>query len=58
MLKNEQVINPCKLAFDRPSNKLQSFSKRHYNLENFVQQPNNFVVFDEYNLPGIYVFML
>ncbi|CAG8594697.1 6611_t:CDS:2 [Funneliformis mosseae] len=51
MLKNEQVINPCKLAFDRPSDKFRSFLKKHYNLENFVQQPNNFVVFDEYGLP-------
>ncbi|CAI2177600.1 13203_t:CDS:2 [Funneliformis geosporum] len=53
MLKNEQIINPCKLAFDRPSDKFRSFLKKHYNLENFVQQPNNFVVFDEYGLPDI-----
>ncbi|CAI2174349.1 8487_t:CDS:2 [Funneliformis geosporum] len=48
-----QIINPCKLAFDRPSDKFRSFLKKHYNLENFVQQPNNFVVFDEYGLPDI-----
>ncbi|CAB4423922.1 unnamed protein product [Rhizophagus irregularis] len=50
MLINEKVENPYKLAFDRPSDKFKSFLKKYYNLENFVPQPNNFVIFDEYGL--------
>ncbi|GES85857.1 alpha-tubulin N-acetyltransferase-like [Rhizophagus clarus] len=50
MLTNEKVENPCKLAFDRPSHKFKSFLKKYYDLENFIPQPNNFVIFDEYGL--------
>lgn len=53
MLINKKVENPCKLAFDRPSEKFKSFLKKHYNLENFIPQPNNFVIFDEYGLQGM-----
>lgn len=53
MLINEKVENPYKLAFDRPSDKFKSFLKKYYNLENFVPQPNNFVIFDEYGLQGM-----
>lgn len=39
---------PDKLAYDRPSEKLISFLKKHYGLVKFVPQNNNFVVFDRY----------
>jgi hypothetical protein len=58
MLTNERFDNPRKLAFDRPSDKLRSFLKKYYNLENFVPQPNNFVVFDEYGLQGTWIHIL
>ena len=47
MLENEN-INPDKLAYDRPSNKFTSFLKKHYNLSNYIQQTNNFLVFNDY----------
>nr|CAG8501088.1 10070_t:CDS:2 [Entrophospora candida] len=49
MLKSEDV-SPSKLAYDRPSEKFRSFLKKHYNLINFIPQPNSFVVFDQYGL--------
>jgi len=47
MLKMENV-HPKKLAYDRPSSKLKSFLNKHYNLRNYVQQNNNYIVFDDY----------
>ena len=41
-------IEPRKLAYDRPSPKLKAFLSKYYNLKNFVQQNNNYVVFDDY----------
>lgn len=49
MLKNES-ITPKRLAYDRPSNKLLCFLKKHFNLVNYVTQNNNYVVFDEFFL--------
>jgi len=47
MLKFENV-EAGKLAYDRPSPKLLGFLAKYYNLTNYVQQNNNFVVFNEY----------
>ena len=47
MLKEEN-IEPRKLAYDRPSPKLKAFLAKHYGLKSFVNQNNNFVIFDAY----------
>lgn len=47
MLKKEGV-EAKKLAYDRPSLKLKMFLAKHYNLRNYVNQNNNFVVYDDY----------
>ena len=49
MLDLEQE-SPHKLGYDRPSTKLLNFLKKHYGLENYVPQVNNFVVFSSYFL--------
>ena len=49
MLDNEK-IEPYKMGYDRPSEKLMQFLKKHYGLEHYVQQVNNFVVFNSYFL--------
>lgn len=49
MLDNEK-IEPYKMGYDRPSEKLLSFLKKHYGLEHYVPQVNNFVVFNSYFL--------
>jgi GNAT superfamily N-acetyltransferase len=41
-------IEPHRLAYDRPSAKLLSFLRKHYNLAEFVPQNNNFVIFNQY----------
>mmetsp|Transcript_38145 Transcript_38145/g.105082 ORF Transcript_38145/g.105082 Transcript_38145/m.105082 type:complete len:280 (-) Transcript_38145:162-1001(-) len=52
MLKREQT-SPAHLGYDRPSPKLLSFLSRHYGLDQFRPQSNNFVVFDKYFDPHI-----
>ena len=47
MLKFEKKI-PTELAYDRPSDKLISFLNKYFGLNNFIQQNNNYVVFDEF----------
>ena len=47
MLKFEKKI-PTELAYDRPSPKLLSFLRKHFGLTDFIQQNNNYVVFDEF----------
>lgn len=47
MLKNEN-LEPRKLGYDRPSNKLLGFLAKHYGLIDYVPQNNNFVVFKKY----------
>jgi alpha-tubulin N-acetyltransferase 1 len=47
MLQFEKV-EPKMLAYDRPSEKFLKFLKKHYNLNNYVPQNNNFVVFNQY----------
>jgi alpha-tubulin N-acetyltransferase 1 len=37
-----------KLAYDRPSEKLISFLKKHYNLSSYISQNNNYVIFDRF----------
>ena len=36
------------MGYDRPSSKLLSFLRKHFNLANYHQQVNNFVVYDAY----------
>ena len=47
MLKFEKKI-PTELAYDRPSPKLLSFHRKYFGLNDFVEQNNNYVVFDEF----------
>ena len=47
MLKFEKKT-PTELAYDRPSPKLLSFLKKYFGLSDFIQQNNNYVVFDEF----------
>ena len=47
MLEMEN-ITPEKLAYDRPSDKLMGFLRKHFHLIKYVPQNNNFVVFDAY----------
>jgi len=47
MLQAEKS-QPRKLAYDRPSVKLKAFLNKHYNLRNYVQQNNNYIVFEDY----------
>ena len=47
MLKFEKKI-PTELAYDRPSPKLLSFLRKYFGLTDFIQQNNNYVVFDEF----------
>lgn len=47
MIKHEN-INPEKIAYDRPSDKLLKFLKKYYNLKNYIPQNNNFVIYEEY----------
>merc|ERR1719389_104676 len=47
MLARERTA-PALLAYDRPSQKLMGFLRKHYGLAAFTPQNNNFVVFDRY----------
>ena len=47
MLKFEKKI-PTELAYDRPSPKLISFLRKYFGLNDFIEQSNNYVVFDEF----------
>ena len=47
MLENENK-KANMLAYDRPSPKLISFLKKHYNLVNFIPQNNNFVIYQQF----------
>ena len=44
----EMKSEPAVIAYDRPSSKLIGFLGKHFNLHNYVQQNNNYVVFDDY----------
>ena len=45
---DEERVEPNKIAYDRPSEKLLNFLRKHYGLENYVPQSNNFVVYSNY----------
>lgn len=45
MLQREN-FQPCKLAIDRPSDKLLGFMRKHYGLVQTIPQMNNFVLFE------------
>ncbi|KAH9104936.1 hypothetical protein LEN26_000756 [Aphanomyces euteiches] len=47
MLAKEHV-EPRRLAYDRPSPKLFPFLRKHFAMYNYVDQPNRFVIFDDY----------
>ena len=47
MIKFEKK-SPKELAYDRPSPKLISFLRKYFGLQGFIQQNNNFVVFDDF----------
>lgn len=47
MLSHEGM-HPARLAYDRPSEKLLGFLRKHFGLCKFRPQNNNFVVFDEF----------
>ena len=49
MIKAEKT-EPRKLGYDRPSFKFLNFLKKYYNLEEYVPQNNNFVVFNDFTL--------
>jgi GNAT superfamily N-acetyltransferase len=52
MLDNEKNIlaGAHKLAYDRPSTKLQWFLRKHYGLTHYIPQANNFLIFREFGL--------
>ena len=45
---NYKKINPVELAYDRPTLRFLAFLKRNYGLENYIQQENNFTIYDEF----------
>ena len=47
MLKYEKKL-PTELAYDRPSPKLINFLKKYFGLTDFIQQNNNYVVFNDF----------
>jgi alpha-tubulin N-acetyltransferase 1 len=47
MLISEKTF-PNKLAYDRPSPKLLKFLQKHFELQSYVPQNNNFVIFDQF----------
>ncbi|KAG0283331.1 Alpha-tubulin N-acetyltransferase 1 [Linnemannia gamsii] len=49
MLKVED-IDPCQIAYDRPSPKLYQFLNKYFQLERHLPQPNQFAVFQGFNL--------
>lgn len=44
----DQNCHPARLAYDRPSIKMFPFLSKHYSLVNYVPQPYNVVIFDDY----------
>ncbi|KAI8593818.1 touch receptor neuron protein Mec-17-domain-containing protein [Geranomyces variabilis] len=50
-----EMQRPGHLAYDRPSPKLLGFLRKHYGLIDYIQQPNNFVVYKEYGLAFLHI---
>jgi hypothetical protein len=48
MLRQENVLSPGELTFDKPSAMMLSFLSKQYGLSQPINQTNNFVVFPEY----------
>lgn len=44
----EENVTPNKIAIDRPSSKLIAFMRKHYNLNEYIPQNNNYVIFRQY----------
>ncbi|KAF9125704.1 Alpha-tubulin N-acetyltransferase 1 [Mortierella sp. 14UC] len=49
MLKVED-IDPCQIAYDRPSPKLYQFLNKYFQLKRHLPQPNQFAIFEGFNL--------
>jgi alpha-tubulin N-acetyltransferase 1 len=47
MLLNEN-IEPAKIGYDNPNEKMLNFLKKYFGLWNYIKQKNNFVVFNDY----------
>ncbi|CAD8115754.1 unnamed protein product [Paramecium primaurelia] len=47
MLRQE-MLRPEKLGYDRPSPKLLGFLKKYYNLQSYIPQNNNYVIYSQY----------
>lgn len=45
-----EFTQPSKLAYDRPSSKFLTFLKKNYQLSKYINQVNNFVIFEQYGL--------
>ena len=45
---NKEGKQAEKLAYDRPSDKLLAFLRKHYKLAGYIPQNNNFVVYNQY----------
>ncbi len=45
---NFEKKNPKEIAYDKPNDKLLNFLQKYFNLANFIQQNNNYIVFDEF----------
>lgn len=43
-------VEASQLGYDRPSDKLISFLRKHYNLREYIPQNNNFIVYNDYYL--------
>ena len=48
MLQAERAGGAQAFAYDRPSPKMLPFLRKHYGLSAFVEQPNNFIIFDDF----------
>ena len=46
-LKHENK-SPDRLAYDRPSEKLLGFLRKHFGLAKYIPQNNNYVIFNAY----------
>lgn len=51
MMEAEGALDAAAFAFDRPSDKMRGFLRKHFGLADYVAQPNNFVLFDRHFSP-------
>ena len=52
MLRDEGNVCPTAIAYDKPSEKLLNFLRKHFGLKNACMQYNKFVIFPD----GFYLF--